>query len=112
MARRVNKKFLTILSLLIMGGLISLVVLPKVLHKQDTGVLWQEQDALVFLAYAQFAFRADHPIGGNAANLGALPLAGARFPLIPLEQILAAIERLFHKCARHVRPRAVRPRRA
>src|SRR2546430_4133138 len=43
MARRVNKKFLTILSLIIMGGLIALVALPK-LRKQDTKVLWEHAD--------------------------------------------------------------------
>ncbi len=43
MARRVNKKFLTILSLVIMGGLLAAVALPK-LRKPDTAVLWERAD--------------------------------------------------------------------
>src|SRR5258706_10727275 len=52
MARRVNKKFLTILSLVIMGGLIALVALPK-LRKQDTKVLWERADKQAAIARDQ-----------------------------------------------------------
>ena len=53
MARRVNKKFLTILSLIIMGTLLSAVALPKLLHKQDTGILWERADKQLALAREQ-----------------------------------------------------------
>ena len=50
MARRVNKKFLTILSLVIMGSLLSAVALPKLLHKTDTPVLWERADKQTAIA--------------------------------------------------------------
>ena len=53
MARRVNKKFLTILSLIIMGTQLSAVALPKLLHKQDTGILWERADKQLALAREQ-----------------------------------------------------------
>ena len=40
MARRVNKKFLTILSLVIMGGLLGAVAFSK-FKKPDAGLLWE-----------------------------------------------------------------------
>ncbi|HEV8606904.1 MAG TPA: tetratricopeptide repeat protein [Tepidisphaeraceae bacterium] len=53
MARRVNKKFLTILSLVIMGGLLAAVALPKMLRKADTGILWERADKQLALAREQ-----------------------------------------------------------
>src|ERR1051325_6127785 len=72
MARRVNKKFLTILSLVIMGGLLAAVAFSK-FKKPDAGLLWEraykqlelaraEKDARAYkLAKEHFAkaFRAD-----------------------------------------------------
>src|SRR4051812_45641692 len=52
MARRVNKKFLTILSLVIMGGLLTAVALPK-LRKTDTGILWERADKQLSIARDQ-----------------------------------------------------------
>ena len=52
MARRVNKKFLTILSLVIMGGLLAAVALPK-LRKPDTAVLWERADKQLAIAREQ-----------------------------------------------------------
>src|SRR5258706_11327762 len=94
MARRVNKKFLTILSLLIMGGLISLVVLPK-LRKQDTGVLWQRADKQAAVAreqktpeaykaakeYYSKAYRADQANVEGLVKFGDLLHESVRFDL-------------------------------
>src|SRR6185295_13521714 len=49
MARRVNKKFLTILSLVIMGGLLATFAFSK-LRKTDTGILWERADKQLALA--------------------------------------------------------------
>src|SRR5213592_1097925 len=48
----------------------------------------------------------------DAADLRPVTLTGARLPLVPLEALGAAIERLLHEGARHVRALAVGPRRA
>src|SRR5258705_1803924 len=53
MARRVNKKFLTILSLAIMGSLLTAVALPKLLRKTDTGILWERAEKQLAIAREQ-----------------------------------------------------------
>src|SRR5947207_1089487 len=53
MARRVNKKFLTILSLIIMGSLIAAVAARKFMNRADSGMLWERADKQLAIAREQ-----------------------------------------------------------
>src|SRR5688572_6773493 len=53
MARRVNKKFLTILSLIIMGSLLALGAIPLMRKKTDAAILWQRVDQQIAIAHEQ-----------------------------------------------------------
>src|SRR5215212_10004569 len=53
MARRVNIKFLSILSLVVMGSFIAAVAVPKILRKNDTHLLWERADKQLAAAREQ-----------------------------------------------------------